>query len=102
MWAICETDLKSIAALDIIATFFFSASSFCFGLVVTILLNFAASASPLTPVASFMLYRGSLFFGAVTLLFAIFGVILAIRKGSILTQIKNETVSSGERSSQSN
>jgi hypothetical protein len=91
MWALSETDLKSISVLGAVTTFCLSTTGFCIGLIANILLNFGASSSPLSPVAEFMLTRGSWFFGIVAVFFVIGGIATANYRSSILDQIKKET-----------
>jgi hypothetical protein len=95
MWAISETDLRSMSVLNVIATYSFSIGAFLAGWAMDILISYGASNSALSPVADFLLHKCTFFLGALALASFGLGVIVTVKKGSILDQIKKETTPSG-------
>jgi len=91
MWALSETDIKSLSLTNTVSTVCFAVGAFLLGCVVNILIGCGVSSAPLGDVGKFLSGTLSWYLGAFSALSFIGGICALYQKSSMMERIKSET-----------
>jgi len=91
MWALSATELMSLSLLGHLAAACFSASAFCAGIAVNIIISLGGSRAPLSETGVRLLNPGCWVFAVGAAVFSALAICAHVVKGTVLGQIKKES-----------